>query len=79
MPTVFILLGFRFYFFANNHEPRHLHISRGSSDAKYNLVPKIRLIKNLWFKKSELKIIKGVIERNREIIIARWTDFFYNK
>lgn len=79
MPTVFVLLGFRFYFFANDHEPIHIHISKGGSEAKYNLIPKIRLIKNLGFKKSELKIIEAVTEENKEIIIEPWTDSFYNK
>ncbi len=79
MPTVFVLLRFRFYFFANNHDPVHIHISKGGSEAKYNLIPKIRLVKNLGFKKSELKIIEAVIEENQEVIIERWTDFFYNK
>jgi len=26
MPTVFIIFGLRFMFFANDHEPVHIHI-----------------------------------------------------
>lgn len=78
MPTVFILLGFRFYFFSNDHEPIHIHISKGGAEAKYNLIPKIQLVKNLGFKSSELKIIEALIDENKEIIIERLTTFFYN-
>lgn len=78
MPTVFILLGFRFYLFSNDHEPIHIHISKGGSEAKYNLVPNIQLVKNFGFKSSELKIIEALIDENKEIIIKRWIDFFYN-
>ena len=26
MPTIFILFGFRFMFYANDHEPIHVHV-----------------------------------------------------
>ncbi|WP_242457711.1 DUF4160 domain-containing protein [Pedobacter sp. BS3] len=32
-----IFLGFRFYFFANDHEPIHIHIDKDGSHAKFNL------------------------------------------
>lgn len=76
MPTIFILLGFRFYFFSNDHEPIHVHISKGGSEAKYNLIPNIQLVKNFGFKSSELKIIEALIDENKEIIIERWIAFF---
>ena len=67
MPTVFIFLGFRFYFFSNDHEPIHIHISKGSSEAKFNIIPTIKLIKNIGFKSTELKMIEAIIEENKEI------------
>jgi len=79
MPTVFIFLGFRFFFYSNDHEPVHIHISKGDAHSKFNVFPEIELIRNDGFKKSELKIIEGIIEDNKEVIIERWTDFFNNK
>ncbi|TZF86547.1 DUF4160 domain-containing protein (plasmid) [Pedobacter sp. BS3] len=32
-----MFLGFRFYFFANDHEPIHIHIDKDGSHAKFNL------------------------------------------
>lgn len=29
MPTIFILFGFRFMFYANDHEPIHVHVIKG--------------------------------------------------
>ena len=56
MPTLFILLGFRFFFWSNDHEPVHVHISKGDAEAKYN-VHDLELVENFGFKKSELKMI----------------------
>lgn len=78
MPTVFILLGFRFSFYSNDHEPIHIHVFKEDFHAKYNLIPSVELVKNDGFKKSELKTIEGLITENREIIIASWNEFFNN-
>lgn len=79
MPTVFILLGFRFYFFSNDHTPIHIHVSKGGSVAKFNVAPKVSLVNNQGFKKTELKIIEAIIEENKEIIVTHWITFFNGK
>ncbi len=75
MPTLFILFGFRFFFWSNDHEPIHVHISKGDSEAKYN-VKNIELVENFGFKKNELRMIESIIEENQEIIIERWNEYF---
>ena len=35
MPTIFIFFGFRFMFYANDHEPIHVHVIKGDAHAKY--------------------------------------------
>jgi hypothetical protein len=76
MPTIFIFLGFKFSFFSNDHEPIHIHVTKGGSHAKFNILPDVKLDKNDGFKKSELKMIEALIEENKEIIIERWNNFF---
>ena len=75
MPTLFILFGFRFYFWSNEHDPVHVHISKGDAEAKYD-VAKVELVENYGFKKNELKMIESIIEENQKIIIERWNDYF---
>ena len=74
-PTLFILFGFRFFFWSNEHDPIHVHISKGDAMAKYN-VETLELVENHEFKKNELKMIESILEENREVIIARWHDYF---
>ena len=75
MPTLFYLFGYRFYFWSNDHEPIHVHVSKGESDAKFNVID-VELIDNYGFKKNELRLIESLIEENKEVITARWKEYF---
>ncbi len=75
MPTLFILFGYRFFFWSNDHEPIHVHIAKGDSEAKYN-VETLELVENFGFRKNELRMIESIIDENQSIIIERWKEFF---
>ena len=75
MPTIFILFGFRFMFYANDLEPIHVHVIKGNVSAKFTLFP-VALVKNNGLKSSEIKLVESVIEENQEIIAEHWNKFF---
>lgn len=75
MPTLFIFLGFRFFFWSNEHDPVHVHISKGESEAKYNVL-EVKMVENHGFKKNELRMIEAIIDENQHIIIERWNEYF---
>lgn len=75
MPTIFIFFGFRFMFYANDHEPIHIHVVKGKTKAKFTLFP-VQLIENIGLKPAELKMIEAVIEENKEVIAEHWNKFF---
>lgn len=75
MPTIFILFGFRFMFYANDHEPLHIHVVKGNISAKFLLEP-VELVENNGLKPSEIKMAEAVIEENREVIAEHWNKFF---
>lgn len=52
MPTIFILFGFRFLFYANDHEPIHVHVVKGNISAKFLLDP-VEMVENHGLKPSE--------------------------
>lgn len=76
MPTIFILFGFRFLFYANDHEPIHVHVVKGNISAKFTLFPEVELVGNNGLKPAELKLVEAVIEENKEIIAEHWNKFF---
>lgn len=75
MPTIFILFGLRFLFYANDHEPIHVHVVKGNIRAKFLLNP-VEMVENHGLKPSEIKMAESVIEENKEVIAEHWNKFF---
>lgn len=78
MPTIFIIFGFRFLFYSNDHKPIHVHIIKDGHEAKYNIEP-LEQVYNYGFKKNEISLIESLIEENHDVIICRWNEYFGNK
>lgn len=55
MPTIFEIFGLRFFFFAEDHSPIHVHVVKGDDDAKIAIEPDIKLIYNHCLKAKDLK------------------------
>ena len=62
-------------FYANDHDPIHVHVVKGDISAKFSLFP-VALVKNNGLKPSELKLVESIIEENQEIIAEQWNKFF---
>ena len=75
MPTLFIIFGFRFMFYSNDHEPIHIHVIKDGNEAKYNVEP-MELVFNHGFKKNDLSLIESLVWENKEVIIERWHNYF---
>ena len=78
MPTLFYYLGLQFFFYSNDHEPIHVHVSNGSDEARFN-VQTLELIENCGLKVSELRHAQLAIEENQEVIINKWNEHFKKK
>ena len=63
MPTVINRDGFRFFFYSNEHLPKHIHVEKAEKTAKFNL-EFVELIKSSRFNASELKQIRNLVEEN---------------
>ena len=77
MPTVFYIDGFRFFFYSNEHLPKHIHIEKAEKTAKFT-IEGIEIIKSARFNASELKQIRKLVEENQELLIQKWDEFFNN-
>lgn len=77
MPTVFDIDGFRFFFYSNEHLPKHIHIEKAEKTAKFNL-ENVELVKSSRFNAAELKQIRNLVEENKELLIQKWDEFFSN-
>lgn len=46
MPTVLLIFGLRFYFYADEHDPIHVHLESSDGRAKIALEPEVELVEN---------------------------------
>lgn len=77
MPEIFRKFGFRFFFYSDEHEPIHIHVSKGENEASYNVTEtEINLRENYGMNNKELKKIEMLIVENRELIIESWDNYF---
>ena len=72
MPTLFTVFGFRFLFYSNDHEPIHVHVIKGNSEARFQVQPEVMLLDNKGLKPAELKLAESLVEENKEMIVERW-------
>ena len=75
MPEVFRMFGMRFFFFANEHLPIHIHVQNAEGRAKFHVSPKVKLVSNKGLKASDIKLAKKVIKENETTIIKAWETF----
>ena len=76
MPAVLTLLGMRFFYWAREHEPIHIHVKKGDAEARFTMEPMIELTDNFGLKPHELALAEEIIKDNREYIIEHWKLFF---
>ncbi len=76
MPTVLREGPYRFFFYAGDKdEPVHIHVERDDNTAKFWVSP-VRLNRSKGFRRSELSIIRKIVEEKQEIIIRYWNEYF---
>jgi hypothetical protein len=75
MPEVFRMFGLRFFFFANEHLPIHIHAQNANGRAKFQVLPKVKLLSNKGLKPSDIKLAEAIIEENKATIIKAWEVF----
>ena len=78
MSTILLINGYRFFFYSNEHLPKHIHIEKAEKTAKFN-IDFIELIKSRQLTTSELREVKRIIEQNQQFFIQKWDEFFNSK
>ena len=74
MPEVFRLMGFVFFFYANEgNEPMHIHVRKAGGFAKYWIEP-IELEFSQGMKVNDLKIAEKLISDYVELIKSKWDE-----
>jgi hypothetical protein len=76
MPTLLIVLGYRFFFYSNeNNEPVHVHVVKAEHSAKVWLDPIEIAYMNGFSSKEENEIMRIVAE-NFKMFRTKWYEYF---
>jgi hypothetical protein len=74
MPTLLKLDGYKFFFYANEHEPKHIHVMKGGDFAKIEL-GSLRVITNT-FKPQEIKRALEITNNHQTYFLRAWNEYF---
>ena len=74
MPTLLDKNGFKFFFYANEHEPKHIHVMKNDDFAKIEL-ESIKVVQN-YLKPKDLKFALQVVKENKKEFERIWDEWF---
>ncbi len=74
MPTLLNKNGFKFFFYANEHEPKHIHIMCSSGFAKIELET-LKVVQN-YLKPKDLKLVLKITKENKDKFKRAWDEWF---
>ncbi len=78
MPTVLLINGYRFYFYAGDrNEPAHVHVEKADGIAKIWLEPSLSAQYFEGFKEREKREIIKIAEEHYDLLKAKWYGFFH--
>ena len=73
-PTLLIQDGFKFFFYANEHLPRHIHIVKGDDYVTIDL--STMTVRENYMNPADLKKAVAIVGVNRETFEREWDEFF---
>ena len=72
MPELFRMFGMRFFFFSLEHLPIHIHVRNADGEAKFDVVPEVKLIQSKGMKLKDLVLAEALVTERKEEIITEW-------
>jgi hypothetical protein len=67
--------GTRFFFSNEGLEPPHIHVESGGYYAKFWLRP-ITVARSVGYNARELRKLRELVEEHRDLIEAKWHEYF---
>lgn len=85
MPTLYIYLGITIYFYADEHEPIHVHGRYQGTERKAEIIVENGEVVDVLFKDVRYKRkmdpakvtdFEAFVKKNAKDIVKKWIDFF---
>lgn len=75
MPTVFREDGYRFFFFSDEHLPRHIHVEKGDSYMRVEL-KNLEVTHRYKISQKEIKKVIAIVQKKQDILLGAWDEYF---
>ena len=79
MPTILMMLGWRFYFYANERdEPAHVHCKKGDTEAKYWLdLDTFEVVEAHAYNMNpaDRRTVRRIILEHFDYLVGQWNEF----
>lgn len=87
MPKIYEYFGFIFFFYSNEHEPIHVHVLKGETDAVFDIILENGLLKEVKWRKGrrvpmtekDARIAEAFVRKYYRNIVEKWVKFFVLK
>lgn len=87
MPKIYEYFGFIFFFYSNEHEPIHVHVLKGESDAVFDIILENGTLKEIKARKGkraamsvqDIATAEAFVKKFYKQIIDKWINFFILK
>ncbi|RYM69244.1 DUF4160 domain-containing protein [Serratia liquefaciens] len=79
MPVIFRHKGYKFFFYSNEGEPlepAHIHVRDAVAEAKFWLIPEVRVASNDEFNARVLKELTEVVGVHKGLFLEAWDEYF---
>lgn len=74
LPTLLMKSGFKFFFYANEHLPKHIHVTKSGAFAKIDL-SSLTVVVN-QFSARDLKKALEITQEYKDEFEKKWDEFF---
>lgn len=75
MPTIMKIDGYRFFFFSDEHNPRHIHIEKADGYARIEL-DTFKVTDSYNLNSKEIKKLLSLVTQNEKLLKGAWDEYF---
>ena len=75
MPTLLRENGYRFFFFSDEHLPKHVYIEKADKYLKVELEA-LKIIDNYRMTSKEAREIMQIVEKYKQFFLESWDEYF---
>ncbi|MFZ2889081.1 DUF4160 domain-containing protein [Sulfuricurvum sp.] len=75
MPTLLRENGYRFFFFSDEHLPKHVHVEKSDKYIRIELET-LKVTDSYQMTSKEIREVVGLVEKHRENFLEGWNEYF---